>query len=128
MYAFPGTHLLILYGPSHVGDHLPNLGSFVPIGKTSFHTKSPWSKDLALTFLSYHQPTLALLASILMRAFSRCPAKSSNSSFTLPEKLANATGFYCDTHNFDAISTFSATTGDFGCVRVTFCNQNLSVA
>ena len=45
----------------------------------------------------------------------------------LPEKLANATGFYCDTHNFVAISTFSATTGDFGCVRVTFCNQNLSV-
>ena len=78
MYAFSGTHLLILYGPSHVGDHLPNLGSLVPIGKTSFHTKSPWSKDLALTLLSY---TLALLASILMRAFSRCPAKSSNSSY-----------------------------------------------
>ena len=44
------------------------------------------------------------------------------------EKLANAIGFYCDTHNFVAISMFSATTGDFGCVRVTFCNQNLSVA
>ena len=47
---------------------------------------------------------------------------------SLPEKLANATGFYCDTHNFVAISMFSATTGDFGCIRVTFCNQNLSVA
>ena len=47
---------------------------------------------------------------------------------SLPEKLANATGFYCDTHNFVAISMFSATTGDFSCIRVTFCNQNLSVA
>ena len=47
---------------------------------------------------------------------------------SLPEKLANATSFYCDTHNFVAISTFSATTDDFGCVRVTFCNQNFSVA
>ena len=81
MYAFPGTHLLILYGPSQVGDHLPNLGSLVPIGRTSFQTKSPWSKVLALTFLSYHQPTLTLLASIFMRASSRCPTKSSNPSF-----------------------------------------------
>ena len=46
----------------------------------------------------------------------------------LPEKLANATDFYCDTHNFVAISMFSAMAGNFGCVRVTFCNQNLSVA
>ena len=47
---------------------------------------------------------------------------------SLPERLANATGFYCDTHNFVAISMFSAMAGNFGCVRVTFCNQNLSVA
>ena len=46
----------------------------------------------------------------------------------LPEKVANATGFYCDTQNFIAICRFSATAGDFGCVRVTCCNQNLSVA
>ena len=46
----------------------------------------------------------------------------------LLEKLANATGFYCDTQNFVAICTFSTTAGDFGCVRATCCNQNLSVA
>ena len=59
---------------------------------------------------------------------SRSQSKLLPANLALPEKLANATGFYCDTHNFAAISTFSATTGDFGCVRVTFCNQNLSVA
>ena len=50
------------------------------------------------------------------------------SLLALPEKLANVTGFYCDTHNFVAISMFSAMTGNFGCVGVTFCNQNFSVA
>ena len=65
----------------------PRRGPFAQLGilstyrQNQFHTKSPWSKVLILTFLSYHRPTLALLASILMRAFSRCPAKSSNSSF-----------------------------------------------
>ena len=61
----------------------------------------------------------------------RAELKSANKAWkkgTLPEKLAKVTGFYCDTHNFVAISTFSATTVDFGCVRVTFCCQNLSVA
>jgi hypothetical protein len=50
---------------------LPNWGSLVPIDKTNFHTKSPWSKVLALNFLSYHRPTLTLLALIFMGAFSR---------------------------------------------------------
>ena len=60
----------------------------------------------------------------------RAELKSANKAWkkgTLPEKLAKVTGFYCDTHNFVAIRTFSATAGDFGCVRVTCCNQNLSV-
>ena len=53
-----------------------------------------------------------------------------NYGFTLLillEKLANAIGIYCDTQNFVAIRRFSATVRDFGCVRMTCCNQNLSV-
>ena len=69
---------------------------------------------------------LKVRASTNCRQFSY--ARKGKWQCTLPEKLANATGLYCDTHNFVAISTFSAMTGDFGCVRVTFCNQNLSVA
>jgi len=57
------------------------------------------------------------------------PAAKSSHGYTvaLPEKLVNATCFYCDTQNFVAIRRFSATVRDFGCVRMTCCNQNLSV-
>ncbi|KAG2642784.1 hypothetical protein PVAP13_2KG215782 [Panicum virgatum] len=48
--------------------------------------------------------------------------------FSLPNKMANATGFYCDTLNFVAIYRFSATTVVFCCLRVTCCHQNFSVA
>ena len=61
----------------------------------------------------------------------RAELKSANKAWkkgTLPEKPVTLASFYCDTHNFVAIRTFSATAGDFGCVRLTFCNQNLSVA
>ena len=47
---------------------------------------------------------------------------------TLPNKIANATDFYCDTLNFVAIRRFSAATVVFCCVRVTCCHKNFSVA
>src|SRR6185312_9911874 len=80
-----GTHLFILNGPSHVGDHLPNFELFVPIGSINFQTNTLCSKVLAFTFLSYHRLTLALFALTFIRAFSRWPAKSSNSSFIRAE-------------------------------------------
>ena len=44
------------------------------------------------------------------------------------QKKANATGFYCNTHNFVAIRRFSTMSGDFGCVSMPCCHKNFSVA
>ena len=56
------------------------------------------------------------------------PAKLPRDPGTLPNKIANATDFYCDTLNFVAIRRFSAATVVFRCVRVTCCHKNFSVA
>ena len=41
IYEFPEITLIILYGPSQLGDHLPNLLLFIPRGKIVFQTRSP---------------------------------------------------------------------------------------